>query len=242
MSAWEKAGLIQRYMVDGKPYLYVCTWESHQQVRAKRSKYPQMITDDCNGYQMISSASICPRNPIQSISESESISIAVQAEIPPPLLAPPTSRMVEVTNPFTGEIELIPEPDDSPITDEEYHLLTVPDMPEEPISTAKPKGEYSQDFEVFWSAYPRKVEKRGAGKAWDALLKLKGAERPTPAELIAAATHYAAYCRAKKTEAEFMKLPATFLSKSKRPFEEYVEGVPTATGTPAVDWDKGYTR
>lgn len=75
------AGLVTLYVFEGKPYLYLPTWNHHQSVRAKRSKYPapesdcmsseehesickQMISDDCK----------CSRNPIQSesISESES--------------------------------------------------------------------------------------------------------------------------------------------------------------------------
>lgn len=42
-------------------FIQVKKWESHQQVRAKRSKYP-----DSNGNQLISDDYICPRNPIQS--------------------------------------------------------------------------------------------------------------------------------------------------------------------------------
>ncbi len=54
------------YHVDGKPYLQFAAWDEHQQVRAKRSKYPPMQADAGNGYQMISDASTCHRNPIQS--------------------------------------------------------------------------------------------------------------------------------------------------------------------------------
>lgn len=68
------AGLVALYVFEGKPYLYLPTWNEHQTIRAKRSKYPepenickQIISDDCK----------CSRNPIQSNpnpiqSESES--------------------------------------------------------------------------------------------------------------------------------------------------------------------------
>ena len=65
-----KAGLVQLYAVDGQDYLQMTTWDKHQQVRAKRSKYPAPATHAqagdimCN--QVISDDSICPRNPIQS--------------------------------------------------------------------------------------------------------------------------------------------------------------------------------
>jgi len=50
------AGLIALYVFEGKPYLYLPTWDKHQTIRAKRSKYPapayenickQMQADDC---------------------------------------------------------------------------------------------------------------------------------------------------------------------------------------------------
>ena len=34
-------GLVSLYERDGKPYLYLPTWNDHQNVRAKRSKYPE---------------------------------------------------------------------------------------------------------------------------------------------------------------------------------------------------------
>lgn len=48
-----KAGLLILYKSGGKPYIQLVTWDRHQQIRAKRSKYPppesacsQMISDD----------------------------------------------------------------------------------------------------------------------------------------------------------------------------------------------------
>lgn len=68
-------GLVVLYEIDGKPYLYLPTWNDHQNVRAKRSKYP-----DPDG-SMNTSASIC--NHVQSNvpdiriqSESESVSVS----------------------------------------------------------------------------------------------------------------------------------------------------------------------
>ena len=84
------AGLVVLYNYDGKPYLYLPTWTAHQNVRAKRSKYPEpvIICDNVN-----TSASICNQmqgeedngNQLQenvpviqseSLSVSESISIS----------------------------------------------------------------------------------------------------------------------------------------------------------------------
>ena len=74
LNALNEADLIILYEVDGKPYLQMKTWDKHQQVRAKRSKYPspdsnlQASATICK--QMISDDSKCPRNPIQSESVS----------------------------------------------------------------------------------------------------------------------------------------------------------------------------
>lgn len=61
-------GCVKLYSVDSKPYLYLPTWEVHQNVRAKKSKYPspdeiseQQYADTCK--QMNTDASECPRNP-----------------------------------------------------------------------------------------------------------------------------------------------------------------------------------
>ena len=69
--------LVTLYVFEGKPYLHLPTWDNHQQIRAKRSKYPSPDDADttiCN--HMISDDIKCPRNPIQSESnpntESES--------------------------------------------------------------------------------------------------------------------------------------------------------------------------
>ncbi len=56
-------GCVRLYECDSKPYLYLPSWEAHQQIRARKSKYPEPdIT--CN--HLISSDIKCPRNPIQS--------------------------------------------------------------------------------------------------------------------------------------------------------------------------------
>ena len=73
---------IMLYTVDSRRYIQVKAWDKHQQVRARKSKYPspndindQDNADFCN--QMISDDIKCPRNPIQSESESESQSVSV---------------------------------------------------------------------------------------------------------------------------------------------------------------------
>jgi len=70
LRALTSAELVTLYEVDGKPFLQMKTWDRHQQIRAKKSKFPApsggMIAHDINCNQMISDDSKCPRNPIQS--------------------------------------------------------------------------------------------------------------------------------------------------------------------------------
>ena len=68
------AGLVRLYEYEGRPFLQLVTWHVHQQIRAKKSKYPspdtadhnQLQSNDINCNQMISNDIKCPRNPIQS--------------------------------------------------------------------------------------------------------------------------------------------------------------------------------
>lgn len=53
-----RAGLVRLYTVDGHPYLEMAAWEKHQQMRAKRSKFP---APDSTGYQVLADASNSPR-------------------------------------------------------------------------------------------------------------------------------------------------------------------------------------
>ena len=112
LRALSSAELVTLYEVGGKPFLQMKTWERHQQIRAKRSKYPgpensNLISSDINCNQMISDDCICPRNPIQSESEYEN-----------------------------------PNPN--------------------PNTNSSSAGA----FEEFWAAYPRKVGKSDAQKAF----------------------------------------------------------------------------
>ena len=66
-----RAGLVDLYVFDGKPFLYLTGWNDHQNVRAKKSKYP--APDD----RMQADASKCNQMQadvpgIQSVSESVS--------------------------------------------------------------------------------------------------------------------------------------------------------------------------
>jgi hypothetical protein len=86
---------------------------------------------------------------------------------------------------------------------------------------AEKSGEYTQEFEQFWSIYPRKAEKKRAFNKWSARLK----EGVGAIDLINAARSYAAYCRNNGTEEKYIKHAATFLGPDK-PYEEYLARIP----------------
>lgn len=128
-------GCISLYTVDGRPYLYFPTWESHQNVRNKKSKYPapedgnkQLQTIENNCKQLNTNVPVIQSNPI--LSESESISESV------------------------SESSLLPDAEGE-------------DCPTEGKSAPKkPKKPDDPGFVRFWEAYPCKVAKQDAIKAW----------------------------------------------------------------------------
>lgn len=72
LSALTTAGMVRPYTVEQKPYLQLTAWESHQQVRAQKSKYPPPPENDINGNQMISDVPVIQSNP-NPIRESEPV-------------------------------------------------------------------------------------------------------------------------------------------------------------------------
>lgn len=74
----------------------------------------------------------------------------------------------------------------------------------------KEKHTYSEEFEEFWFAYPRKEDKGMAYKQWNARLK----DGYSPDVMLTAAKHYASVLKKRGTETEYIKLPKTFISSS----------------------------
>lgn len=113
----EEVGLLSLYTVAGASYLQITTWVRHQQMRAKRSKYPAPLPDEpqkeaadggnceeegaldssCN--QLIATVSNSPRmrirNPIQSESESESNTDTENAAAAPVLTPSPIQQVFD---------------------------------------------------------------------------------------------------------------------------------------------------
>lgn len=70
MQGLANTGLIRLYYSEGEPYFCFPSWDKHQQMRAKRSKFP---APDFDCKQMISDDIKFPRNPIQSESNPNPI-------------------------------------------------------------------------------------------------------------------------------------------------------------------------
>ena len=89
LDALQAIGLVRVYEVDGRPYLSLVKWSEHQQIRAKRSKYPtpEMGRDiTCN--QLISNVHVIQSNPIQSESNPNPSEANASGGEPPKITDP----------------------------------------------------------------------------------------------------------------------------------------------------------
>ena len=95
---------------------------------------------------------------------------------------------------------------------------------------------YTEGFERFWSAYPKRLgtnSKKSAFKSWKARLR----EGVSADDLIRAASCYATACiAAKKIGTEYVKQAATFLS----PDEHWREALKLQG--PGSDWPQANTK
>jgi len=96
----------------------------------------------------------------------------------------------------------------------------------------KQAAEYSAEFELAWSLYPKRegANKKDSYKAWNARLK----SGVLPSIMIDGVKRYADYCNAQGTESRFIKQPATFFG----PDEHYLSDwkvVASSKKTPAQE-------
>ena len=77
---------------------------------------------------------------------------------------------------------------------------------------------YNEHFQEFWSAYPRKVDKKKAYKCYQTRLKEGFSEE----ELMQAAQNYADECKKENRDSKYIKHPSTFLGVD-TPFTEYLK-------------------
>lgn len=84
---------------------------------------------------------------------------------------------------------------------------------------SRTRNNYGSEFEEFWSAYPRRVDKGNAYKLWSARVH----DGFKPSELLLAAQKYAYECAKNHTDEKYIKHPKTFLSNA-LPFRDYLKG------------------
>jgi hypothetical protein len=111
VNAWlnelAKADLVTLYVVGGQTYLQMATWERHQQVRAKRSKYPNPPELAINCNQLIADAPVIQSNPIQSEQHLQSQSDAAPVGAKPS--KPPASDQQDMFGAIAETCELDPK-------------------------------------------------------------------------------------------------------------------------------------
>ena len=102
LQAIVRAGLVIVYEVSSAPYLQLATWDKHQQVRAKRSKFPapdakniHLQSNDIKCNQMISNVPVIQSNTIQSESNTN------------PTHEPATITLSDAIKTFNQNIHLI---------------------------------------------------------------------------------------------------------------------------------------
>lgn len=98
----------------------------------------------------------------------------------------------------------------------------------EDISSGSVEPKYPVEFEAAWLAYPDRPgrSKADACKAWKARRK----EGVAVEVLQAGVERYAAYCRACKTEPQFIKQPTTFFGPGEHYLATWTAPAPSAAG------------
>ncbi len=105
--------------------------------------------------------------------------------------------------------------------------------PKDNIKTLKDKDNKDMcvsDFETFWSTYPKKAAKKAAQNMWDRAIKAK----VKPELLIQCSQHYAAHCKANRTEENFILHGSTFLNPKNERYADFEESPKQITVAPVI--------
>lgn len=89
---------------------------------------------------------------------------------------------------------------------------------EDAIEESPGDPHYPPEFEQFWQQYPIQTEKKRAFRIWQNRIK----DQVDPHDLIQAAKHYAAFCRRRRTDPDYIKHPTTFLGPLKV-YKDWIE-------------------
>ena len=118
------AGLVTLYVFEGKPYLYLPTWNYHQTARAKRSKYP------------------APEDGCESVNASEIICNQMNANVPVIQSNPNPIRNPNTNAEDAGEAPATPSPAEKRRQYGEYKNVLLSDADMEKL-----KAEFPTDWQ-----------------------------------------------------------------------------------------------
>ena len=165
----EEEGLILCYEVEGRPYIQMQGWGKHQRIRNQRSKFPAPPDPEQAKKGEVTAYELPPREQTAAADCGQLPSIAANGGLYPIQSNPnPDSD----TNPD-------PKPDLNP--KENLSLQSNPtesnpiqpngELPE--LHSEQQIGRARENFQAFWRAYPKKVNKQWA---WEAYLQSGAAQ------------------------------------------------------------------
>ncbi len=195
------AGLIVRYTVAGKRYLYVTGWEEHQRIdRPNKPRYPLPSDPDADLLASDDAADMDRQKaPVIDLSRNPRATLA-------------SVQRQEQGNRGTGEQRnrgnthtAIRPAAGTAVAEPE----AVADAPVRASNGTRPKRETEDAFARFWAAYPRREAKQAARKAWDKLAKDPALDLEA---VIAAAAAYRDQPARQRAEIRFTPHPATWLN------------------------------
>lgn len=188
----EAAGMVLLYESGKKPFLQLVSWEAHQSIRAKRSKYPAPE----NQTALVGGGLIPkPQKPEGSRSETPDGNCSDRKEIPKKAAdcqgnkLESTCRRIQadagvcVRNPIQTNPKQNPYPNPNP-------------------------ADRACLFDEFWTAYPKKAGKKDARRVWEKL----SPSRDLAVEIIQGLMRWRKSEQWCKDEGRFVPYPATFLN------------------------------
>ena len=195
-------GLIVRYIVNAKKYIAIPTFSKHQKPHVKEAQ--SVIPPYIEGESDLGNSEPLPRS------------------------VPAPTQVVPSTDLGDGEHALIPDvliPDilipDSQNTEPSTEEPSAPSVACDSNNKPAKAESFSKDFETFFDAYPRQIEKMAAWRNWKRLLKV-GTD---PKTLIRTAENYAEKCRREQTQTRYMKKPGNFLGRDEM-WRDYIGAHP----------------
>jgi len=250
----EHVGVIQRYSVDGKRFLFIKSWDEHQKIsHPAKPRYWRPMPGDGNppGARPVVTFGAAPETLRQSSGESpESLPGAESGPISDEcLILDGHSGHSDTADKRAGEPagqdalrrtsgdlpeSLRPEQGAGSREQGAGNSLSLNSPTQPPLLTVVPSGplaplaERPADlFDEFWNAYPRHVGKAKAKSTFATKVK-NGAD---PAVVVAAARSYADRCRTTKQDPQFIPHPTTWLNRESWT-DDLDEALPqAATGT-----------